>query len=88
MGCDGMRGWLIGGAFAALAVGAAQGADLTALRGEISEPPPDGSPVPSYTLGLRYWFSNGRHDDAFNASGADPLFGNPTSELSYKNIPG
>ena len=57
-------------------------------RGARRGPDGAGSPVPSYTLGLRYWFSNGRHDYAFNASGADPLFGNPTSELSYKNIPG
>ncbi|SDR25374.1 hypothetical protein SAMN05444161_2402 [Rhizobiales bacterium GAS191] len=83
-----MRGWLIGSVLAALAGGAAQGADMTALRGEISEPPPETSALPAYTLGARYWYSSGRHDYAFDASGVDPTLGNPTSELSYKNIPG
>ena len=81
-----MRGWLLAGLVAALSC-QAQAADFSALRGEVPEAPPSTSELSGITLGARYWYSIGRHDYAHNASGFDPIYGNPTSELKYTNIP-
>jgi hypothetical protein len=70
-----------------LAVGAAQAADFSTLRGEITDPPPEATTQSGLSVGLRYWYSVGRHDYAHDASMFDPTVGNPTSELLYKNIP-
>jgi hypothetical protein len=81
-----MRPWLIAGVLAALSIHA-QAADFSALRGEVQEAPSLAGQPSTITLGARYWYSIGRHDYAHNASGFDPLLGNPTSELIYSNIP-
>jgi hypothetical protein len=82
-----MRAWLIASLFFGLGVGTARAADFETLRGEIADQVQQSTVSPSITLGLRYWYSIGRHDYAHNASVLDPTLGNPTSELIYTNVP-
>jgi hypothetical protein len=82
-----MRAWLIASLLFGLEIGGAEAADFSTLRGELSDAAPSAAGASPYTLGLRYWYSTGRHDYAFNASIVDATLGNPTSELTYSNIP-
>ncbi|MFI5014716.1 MAG: hypothetical protein ACHQAY_20465 [Hyphomicrobiales bacterium] len=89
-----MRAWLIGSLLAALANGAAQAADFSTLRGEIADAAPSAAQPSPFTVGVRYWYSTGRHDYSFNGSigtvligGTIYRLGNPTSELTYADIP-
>ncbi|HYN13360.1 MAG TPA: hypothetical protein VET51_12035 [Burkholderiales bacterium] len=39
-----------------------------------------------FEAGLRYWLSTGRTQLSHNAQGLDPIFGNPTSILTYEDL--
>jgi hypothetical protein len=40
----------------------------------------------SLEVGVRYWVSNGKTQSSHDASGVDPILGNPTSTLTYDNL--
>jgi hypothetical protein len=82
-----MRAFVIASLLLGLATGPGKAADFSALRGVISDPGPAPSAPSPFTIGLRYWYSIGRHDYAHNASQFDPTVGNPTSELIYTDVP-
>lgn len=63
---------------------AALGADLTGSTAVQPAQPPE-SPF-TFEAGLRYWYSIGTMRFAF--SNGDPLFGNPTSTLDWKDMTG
>src|SRR5215213_1128915 len=37
-------------------------------------------------IGVRYWISSGQTQSSHDASGADPILGNPTSTLTYDKL--
>jgi hypothetical protein len=53
-----------------------------AAAGALAQEPESGS----LEVGVRYWVSSGQTRSSHDASGVDPILGNPTSTLSYDNL--
>lgn len=48
--------------------------------------PPNANAEPQWELGLRYWWSEGKTRFDINSSRSSPIYGNPTSTLTYDGI--
>jgi hypothetical protein len=51
-----------------------------------SQPDPAAEAASTLEVGVRYWVSTGKTTSSHDASGVDPILGNPTSTLTYDKL--